>query len=127
MITIDGEKFKVGIVKIERKTRIEKELKGTTLDGVSHYEIIGTYFDYIVTINTKAIYITEYDRLFEKVTEPVESHQVSIPYNQEQINIRANITISNTSIIHNFKNFRRWGEMKITFTSLEPKKEVTND
>lgn len=127
MIKINGNTFKVGIVKIERKTRIEKENKGTTLDGKTHYEVIGTYFDYIITINTKAINIQEYDRLFEVITAPLESQVVTVPYNQSEITFNANISVGNTSLLSNFLNFKRWGELKITCQSIEPQKEVSND
>ena len=127
MIKINGETFKNGIVKIERKTRVEKEKKGTTLDGKTHFEVIGTYFDYIITINTKAINIQEYDRLFEVITKPIESQVVTVPYNQTEITFNANISVGNTSLLSNFLNFKRWGELKITCQSIEPQKEVSND
>lgn len=127
MIKINGEKFNIGIVKIERKTRIEKEKKGTTLDGKTHFEVIGTYFDYIITINTKAINISEYDRLFEVLTRPVETQIVTVPYNQNEITFNADISVGNSSLIGNFNNFKRWGELKITCQSVEPQKEVLND
>lgn len=121
IINIDGETFDVGVSKVERKTRIEKESKGTTLDGKEHFEIIGTYIDYIVTFVTRNNNVSEYDRLYEIASTPVETHIVTLPYNQTNIIINATITIANTQIEQQYNGFRKWNAMKITFSSVEPK------
>ena len=123
IFVIDGETFDVGISKLDRKTRIEKEKIGTTLDGKEHYEVIGTYIDYILTIVCRGNNIKDYDRLYELVSEPTESHTVELPYNQETLTINATISISNTQVQYDFNRFRKWSEMKITFSSIEPRAE----
>ncbi len=120
---IDSETFNVGISNIERKTRIEKENIGTTLDGKEHYEIIGTYIDYVLTINCNGINATAYDRLYEVASEATESHSVQLPYNQTTITFNATISIGNSHITQDFNNFRKWSELKITFTAIEPRDE----
>ena len=124
MITIDGQTFRIGIIKITRKASLNRESHGTTLDGRKHYDALGTYFDYDVTIDTKAINVKEYDRLYEVITKPVEYHIVTMPYGQDEISFKAMIKTSNDSVIANYTNFRRWNGLKITFEALEPQKVV---
>jgi len=124
MIRIDGNYFGVGIIKVTRKASLNKENHGTTLDGRKHYDALGTYYDYDVTFDTKAINITEYDRLYEVLTQPVEYHLVTMPYGQTEITFKATIKASNDSIIQNYTNFRRWNGLKITFEAIEPQKVV---
>ncbi|MBR3280920.1 MAG: hypothetical protein IKI57_03625 [Clostridia bacterium] len=124
MITIDGQSFRIGIIKITRKASLNREDHGTTLDGRKHYDALGTYFDYDVTIDTKAINIHEYDRLYEVITQPVEYHMVTMPYGQDEISFKASIKTSNDSVIANYTNFRKWNGLKITFEAIEPQKVV---
>ena len=98
MITIDGQTFRIGIIKITRKASLNRESHGTTLDGRKHYDALGTYFDYDVTIDTKAINVKEYDRLYEVITQPVEYHIVTMPYGQDEISFKAMIKTSNDSV-----------------------------
>ncbi len=121
-ITIDGEEFNVGIIKVTRQPRKETVTLGTTLDGTIHRSGIGTYFDYQVEIATKRCNVAEYDRLYEVLTDPVAEHIVTLPYGQDTITIKADISISDDSVIRDFNNFRRWSDLKITFESLEMSK-----
>lgn len=107
MITIDGQTFEVGIVKIDRKATIEKEALGQTQDGTTHYNTRGTRYDYEVTFATRKMNIEEYDRLYEVLTDPVDTHEVTMPYGQSTITFNASITGASDSIICNYNNFRR--------------------
>lgn len=124
MITIDGIGYKIGIIKVTRKATINYENHGTTLDGIEHADPLGTYFDYEVTINTLALNVAEYDRLYEVLTAPVEYHFVTLPYGQESISFRARIKLSSDNINANYKNFRSWTGLKITFEAIEPQRQV---
>ncbi len=122
-LIIDGQTFNVGIINVERKTRIEKENKGTTLDGKVHYEVLGTYIDYIITISSRRTALSEYDRLYQLISSPIAEHTITVPYNQSNITINANITVGNSSVIQDFNNYRMWGEIKISCESIEPREE----
>lgn len=121
-MTIDGDTFDVGIIKVTRKPRKETLTLGTTLDGTIHRAGVGTYFDYEVEIATKRCNVDEYDRLYEVLTDPVAEHSVTLPYGQETITIKADIDISDDSVISDYNTFRRWSSLKITFQSLEMSK-----
>ncbi len=119
LITIDGESFDVGIIKITRKARVDKKELGTTLDGKLHYQSLGTYYDYVVTFNTRRYNVSEYDRLYEVLTSPEAEHDVTLPYGQGSISGKYSISTSNDSIVSNFTSFRRWSSLQVTFEALE--------
>ncbi|MBQ8298667.1 MAG: hypothetical protein IJX99_02185 [Clostridia bacterium] len=124
MIIIDGQTFDVGITKITRKASQSAESLGTTLDGKKHYDVKGTYYDYDVTFNTRAMNVVAYDRLYELITEPVEHHTVTIPYGQSTITFLARTKVGNDTLKFNYTNAKKWGGFTVTFESLEPQREV---
>jgi hypothetical protein len=79
MITIDGEQFDIPVLSpIKRKADVLDKYAERSVDGVLHREIIGVYFNYSLNFGSSAN-VTEYARLWEKLTEPVEFHTVTVP------------------------------------------------
>lgn len=119
LVTIDGISYDVGIVKITRKARVDKQELGTTLDGKLHYQSLGTYYDYVVTFNTRRCNVSEYDALYEALTSPIAEHDCTLPYGQSSITGKYSISVANDSIVSNFNSFRRWSSLQVTFEALE--------
>ena len=79
--SIDGQEFNVIVAGLARKGRVsESKLSGDVKSGAHFRDIIGTYYDYEMTVGSNALSETEYDALFEILTAPVESHEVVLPY-----------------------------------------------
>ena len=73
--SIDGQEFNVIVTELARKGRVsESKLSGDVKSGAHFRDIIGTYYDYEMTVGSNALSETEYDALFEILTAPVESH-----------------------------------------------------
>lgn len=77
-IMIDGETYDVPIVGMSRTAEFLDKYAERTLDGNLNREIIGVYFKYQVAFG-KAGSPSEYARLWEKLTEPVEFHDIRLP------------------------------------------------
>jgi hypothetical protein len=76
-IQIDGETFEVPIISVDMKGEFLDRYAERGADGVLHREIIGVYFNYSVAFGSTAD-TAEYARLWNKLTEPVEFHQVTL-------------------------------------------------
>ena len=77
-LIIDGVTYQVPIVSMQRKGDILDLTANRTEDGVLHREVIGTYYNYTLTIgvvNNQELY----DQLWWVLTAPVASHQVQLP------------------------------------------------
>lgn len=78
-LIIDNTEYPVAIVDLQRKGDILDLTATRTEDGVLHREVIGTYYNY--TLNIIAPTQPDlYEALWWKLTEPVASHQVKLPY-----------------------------------------------
>ena len=81
-LQIDGVEYKVPIVNLKRKGDILDLTANRTEDGVLHREVIGTFYNYTLTIgivNNQELY----DTLWWVLTAPVASHQVQLPNQPE--------------------------------------------
>lgn len=124
LLVIDGKSYDIGIVKVTRKPNIEKISLGMTLDGAYHNEPIGTYYDYTFTINTKTLSYSEYDRLYEVLTAPVEYHSVTVPYGQGTITFDAEVEAGSDDLIANYNKFRKWGSIKVICKAIRPQRSA---
>lgn len=124
MITIDNNTYSVGVIKVTRRATQNIENLGTTLDQRKHYDIKGTYYDYIVELATSKMRVAEYDSLYEVLTTPQESHIVTLPYGQGELTFEARVSVADDVLIKSFNNFKKWGTLKVTFEALTPQKEA---
>lgn len=77
-IVLDDETYNVPILSMTRTADFLDKYAERTLDGNLNREIIGVYFNYQIAFG-KAASVSEYARLWEKLTEPKEFHTVRVP------------------------------------------------
>lgn len=79
-IKVDGTHFDIPMVSLKRNADFLDKYAERTEDGVLHRELIGVYYNYTLTVGTSAAFgDTDYEAFWDKMTEPVEFHQISIP------------------------------------------------
>ena len=78
ILHIGDQEFTVGLVKLNRKFRIDEKYRVTTEDGQLHREIRGIYTDYSLEIGD--VDQAQYDALIEALTSTEESQTVTLPY-----------------------------------------------
>ena len=105
--SIDGQEFNVIVTELAR----------------AHFrDIIGTYYDYEMTVGSNALSETEYDALFEILTAPVESHEVVLPYGAGTLSFRAYIEDTSDSMTADNGKTRRWGNLSVQFYAQKPQR-----
>lgn len=78
MIIIDGTTFNIPVMEIRRKAEFLDKFAERTEDGVLHRELIGVYFNYQLSLGSTTD-TAEYAALWDKLTEPEEFHEVTVP------------------------------------------------
>jgi hypothetical protein len=81
MIIIDGESFDVPIVGLDETCDFLDKYAERTNDGKLHRELIGVYKNQRLIFGspTTSAQRTAYSALWEKLSEPIEFHQVTVP------------------------------------------------
>ncbi|MED9903572.1 MAG: hypothetical protein UFG06_05250 [Lachnospiraceae bacterium] len=77
-ISIDGIYYDIPLVSIKRKADFLDKYAERTEDGDLKRELIGVYYNYQITFGVINDDVT-YDALYDKLTEPVEYHDFSLP------------------------------------------------
>lgn len=79
-IRVDGIHFDIPMVSLKRNADFLYKYAERTEDGVLRAELIGVYYNYTLTVGTSTQFgDTDYNAFWDKMTEPVEFHQISIP------------------------------------------------
>lgn len=79
-IIIDGNSYPVRITELKRTANILDKYAERSEDGELHREVIGTFYNYQLKIGVKRGQRNLYNQLFDVLSEPVDSHEVSLPH-----------------------------------------------
>lgn len=88
MLYIDNNVYNIPINKLTRKTEFLDKYAERTESGDLKRELIGVYFNYELELGT-SLNTNEYARLWDKLTEPVEFHTVTVPYSSGNLSFTA--------------------------------------
>lgn len=79
-IKVDDTYFDIPMVSLKRNADFLDKYAERTEDGVLNRELIGVYYNYTLTAGTSSDFgDTDYDAFWDKMTEPVEFHDIYIP------------------------------------------------
>lgn len=124
--TIDGQEFNVIVTELRRLGKVkDSKLSGDVKSGAHFRDIVGTYYDYEMSIGSNALSETEYDALYEVLTAPVESHEVTLPFGMSNLSFRAYIEDADDRHIADNGKERLWGELSVKFYAQKPQRRHT--
>lgn len=90
------------------------------LTGDMVRDIIGTYYNYTLELDTSELSVTEYDALYEVVSAPVASHTLVVPYGQGDYSFKAYVTSGGDSLLSMTGKRNLWGELSLSFIAMSP-------
>lgn len=125
MIQIDGKTYNVLIPRdgLSRSGQIlDGDNAGRLQTGHMERDIIGTYYNYTLQIDTKGLSVSEYDELYEILTAPVDYHDITMPYGQGTITFQAYISGVEDKLLYIEDTHTLWGGMTVTFVAMAPRR-----
>lgn len=120
VLKIDGQSFGVSVISLQRKASIlDGDNANRAKSGRMIRDIIGTYYNYTVGIDPNLLSRSEYDALYEILTSPVESHELTVPYGQGEITFSAYISNVDDTL-KRMTSSNLWTDLKVNFIAMAP-------
>lgn len=125
IFSIDGKYFNVFIPQdgIERNFAVvDTDDAGRVLTGAMERDIIGTFYNYTIKLNTNFLSFAEYDELYEILSSPVEYHWIIVPYAQSTLQFKAYVTQGKDVLNRMTSKGNHWKQLSVNFIAMEPER-----
>lgn len=123
-IRVDGIEYHVNLkyaTLVRSFTILEGNNKGDALTGRTVRDIIGTRYDYELAIEQDEDNPADYDRFYEVISSPVDTHVVTFPYGQTTLTYECMIEEGSDTYMGTYGGTELWEGLVIRFTAIEPK------
>ena len=118
-VYIDGTRFDVPVQDVKRKADVLDKYANRTENGSLKRNLIGVFFNYDIifgdTGNTSA-----YNALYDKLTEPVEFHQITVPSSGGDFTFTAYISKVSDEMKAQYAGKNYFGDLKASFIAQAP-------
>lgn len=118
-ITIDGQYFDVPLISLKRSADFLDKYAERTEDGDMKRELIGVYINYQMAFGTIDDDNT-YEKLFDKLTEPVEFHDFELPTTKGKYAFRGYISSVSDEVYKIKGNTAKFKGLQCRYTSKKP-------
>lgn len=119
---LDGFAYNVRVTKLTRKFSVlDTDKTGRTQNGEMYRDIIGTFYNYSMTVEQRGDDATAMDEFWEAISKPKTSHVCVFPYGQETLTQKMYITSGEQDVVAVGQNGTEWGEMSLNFIAMSPK------
>lgn len=119
---MDGISYRVAVISLTRSASIlDGDNAGRKAkSGRMWRDIIGTYYNYNLELDVQNMAVAEYDRLYEALTAPVDSHVLTVPYGQGTLTFDAYIANAEDTLIRMTERANLWGGLTVKFVAMKP-------
>lgn len=124
-IIMDGVTYRVRVVYDTMKRSfelVEGKNAGTMLSGRDERDLLGTKYGYVMAIEPDPAYPQEYDKFYEAISAPVDTHQITLPYGQSTITYEAKIENGTDTWGGKLGGSNRWKGLTVNYKPIEPQR-----
>lgn len=119
---LDGVAYNVHVTNLKRSFSVlDTDKSGRTQDGEMYRDIIGTFYNYEMTVQPRGGNTADLDAFWDAISQPVASHVCTFPYNQTTITQRMYVTGGDQPIKLLQPAKTHWGELTIKFIAMSPR------
>ena len=119
---LDGVAYNVHVTKLTRKFSVlDSDSSGRTQDGQMYRDVIGTFYNYAMTVQQSGTDADSLDAFWEVISQPAVSHICEFPYGQQTLTQKMYITSGEQDIRLMTQDKNHWGEIQVNFIAMSPK------
>ena len=119
MLYSDGIGYKIDVLSVKRTADFLDKYAERTENGDLERELIGVYFNYKLQLGP-GIDRTEYARLWDKLTEPVEFHEVTVPDEDGDYTFTAYFSNVADELLRKVAEKNYWKNLTVNFIAKKP-------
>ena len=123
-ITLDGVTYPhINVMSIKRNFQVlDGENAGRAQNAAMIRDVKGTFYNYSMTVDSDSASPDEYDRFYEVISSPSESHVIVAPYAQSTLTFEAYVAQGSDELERMFDNKNRWGGLSFNFIAMQPQR-----
>lgn len=122
-LSVDDKKYNVLVTGLKRSFQVlDGENAERALSGRMIRDIIGTFYNYEMTLQPKIGKYSDYDALYEVLSAPVDSHKVVLPYGQRTLTFNAYVTAGQDNLIRKKSTESYWTGLTVQFIAMAPQR-----
>lgn len=123
LLSVDGKNYNVFVTGLKRSFQIlDGENAERALSGRMIRDIIGTFYNYEMTIRPVVGKYADYDALYEVLSAPEDSHKVVLPYGQKTLTFNAYVTSGQDNLIVKTDKESYWNGLTFQFIAMAPQR-----
>lgn len=119
MLYIDGIGYKIDVLSVKRTADFLDKYAERTENGDLERELIGVYFNYKLQLGS-GVDRAEYARLWDKLTEPVEFHEVTVPDEDGDYTFTAYFSNVADELLRKVAEKNYWKNLTVNFIAKKP-------
>lgn len=123
VFTLDGVEYPgIHVSSLKRSFSVlDGSNAGRTMNGAMQRDIIGTYYNYSLEIDSDESSPQEYDSLYEALSAPENDHELTVPYGQSVLKFRAYVANGEDELMKYYR-MNTWGGLSINFVAMSPQR-----
>lgn len=120
VLKINGYNYDVAVMSVKRKfVVLDSDKSGRSVSGTMIRSIIGTYYNYTVTIDTDNLNKNEYNELYDLVSLPAQSFDVELPFGDSIIKQEMYVTGGEDTLSTDDAG-NSWNGLTLEFVAVDP-------
>ena len=119
---MDGIAYDVSVTSLVRKFSVmDTDKSGRTQNGAMYRDIIGTFYNYTMTIRERNGDAAALEAFWSAISDPTKtSHVCVFPYGQTTLSQEMYVTSGEQALTYMEPGRNHWGELTVNFIAMKP-------